>query len=111
MARSFNLKYINGDTTTGVTAAGATQGAATPMPAGLVAVSTVASGADGVLLRAQGPGTISVVSNEDSLEDLKVYPWSGAAINGKTADLPMTIPSGKAVMFIELNATKISAIG
>lgn len=111
MARGFNLKTIVGDTSSAVTAAGSTQGGATPAPAGIFAVGTVASSADGVLLRAQGPGTFSIVSNEDSLEDLKVYPWSGAAFNGKTADLPTVVPSGKAVIFVEITATKIAMVG
>ena len=111
MARAFNLKTIIGDSSSAVTAAGTTQGGATALPAGIVAVGTVTTVANGVILRAQGAGTIQIVSNEDSSEDLKVYPWSGAAFNGSTADAAMTVPAGKAAMFIEVTSTKIIAIG
>ena len=110
MARAFNLKSIIGDTGSAMTAAGTTQGTATELPAGIVAVGTVTSSANGVKLRAQGPGTMSIVSNEDSADDLMVYPWSGASLNGETADLALTLPSGRAALFVEITATKIAAI-
>lgn len=110
MARAFNLQSIIGDTSSGATAAGTTQGGATPLPAGLVSFGTVTSSANGALLRAQGPGTISVVSNADSSDNLKVYPWSGAAINGGTADAPLELPYGRAALFVELTSTKIAAV-
>lgn len=110
MARAFNLKTIIGDTGSAVTAAGTTQGTATSLPAGIVAVGTVTSSAQGVILRAQGPGTMSVVSNEDSVEDLKVYPWSGASLNGATANLPLVLPTKMAAIFVEITSTKIACI-
>jgi hypothetical protein len=110
MARGFLLNAIIGDTSTAISAAGTTQSGATPIPAGLVSVGTVTTSANGVLLRAQAATTVSVVVNEDTAEDLLVYPWSGASINGATADLPMTLPSGRGALFIELSATKIAAI-
>ena len=108
MARAFNLKSIIGDVST-MTAAGSSQSDAQPLAAGMVEVTAVGAG-EGVLLRAQGPGTISVVSNADDTQALNVYPWSGAAFNGKTANLPLVLAYGDAAMFVEISATKIAVI-
>lgn len=109
MARGFNLTAILGDLATAVTATGTTQAGAAPMPAGFAIVDTVTSSADGVILRAQGPMTVSGVANTDSADNLMVYPWSGASFNGGTADLPLTLPPNKSALFVEMSSTKIMA--
>lgn len=108
MARAFNLKDVIGDVST-MTAAGSSQSDAQPLAAAMVEVTAVTAG-QGVRLRAQGPGTISVVSNGDDTEALNVYPWTGAAFNGKSANLPLVLAYGDAAMFVEISATKIAVI-
>ena len=111
MARSTaNLKYINGDWATGLTAAGTTQGTATTATADHIEVTTVTSSDYGVILKAGSAGQDRSVINADATEVLYVYPWSGAAFNGQTADAPLALPAGRAAWFKILSPTKIVAI-
>jgi hypothetical protein len=48
------------------------------------------------------------VCNADSADDLNVYPWSGAQLNGATANLPVTLPAGRSAWFFVHTQTKIA---
>lgn len=107
-ARKFNLRDIDGDVAVTLAAAGTTQGTATPVSAYHCHVTTCAAGA-GVILVAVGPDGHYTIANDTS-NALLVYPWSGAAFNGATANLPASIPAHAAGMFKPINATKITAV-
>lgn len=109
MPRAFNLAYIHGDTATAVTAAGTTSATALAAPADHIEVTTVTTAANGIILRAGAPGETRSVVNADATESLKVYPPSGTAFNGATADYPIVVPANRAVSFRILTATKIAA--
>lgn len=87
-------KYIDGDFAATVTAAGTTQATATTLPANHCLVTTVTDAANGVILKALAPGEVFSVANGDAGQTLKVYPPSGAAFNGMTANDPINLPVG-----------------
>ena len=111
---AFNRQYVLGDFVTGVAAAGTTAATATALPADHCYVSTVAAGADGVILVQTRDGMMKTVANAvdtvSSVVALKVYPWSGAAFNGQTADEALVLPAGKGALFFCHTPTKITAI-
>ena len=109
MARQFNLKYVNGDWATSLAAAGTTQATATAVTADHVLVTTVV-GADGVRLVGQPDGAECSVANATTTDGLLVYPPTGAAFNGQTANDPINLPEGKAAWFKYLTSTKILAV-
>lgn len=89
--------------------AGTTQATASSCLADHVSVPTVTAGA-GVILTPGNGGDIRTVTNADQDSELLVYPPSGAAFNGITADLPLTLPSAKAALFVFTSPTTIMAI-
>jgi|SRR5687768_13221536 hypothetical protein len=91
------------------TAAGTTQATATAALADHVSAPTVTAGA-GVILKPGNAGEIRSVTNADQSNWLLVYPPVGAAFNGITANLPLTLPSAKAALFIFTSPTTIMAI-
>jgi len=109
MPRAFNLAYVHGDTATGATATGTTSATALSAPADHVEVTTVTTTNNGIILRAGAPGETRTVVNADATESLKVYPPSGAAFNGYTADIPVVLPAYSAASFRILTSTKIAA--
>jgi hypothetical protein len=50
------------------------------------------------------------IFNGDSADAVLVYPWLGAAFNGRTANDPLTLPAGKGAMWVYLNATTLGVI-
>lgn len=109
MSRQFNKKYILGDWQVGFTATGTTAATAATLTADNVWVDVVTSSANGVILKAAGPGETKSVVNADSADNLYIYPPSGASFNGATADYPVMIPAGAAAWFMHLSPTKIAA--
>ena len=91
-------KYVDGDFLAAVTAAGTTQGTATTLKSNHSLVTVVADGATGVILKAYPPGEVFSVANGDAAQSLLVYPPSGAAFNGQTANDPITLPVGFCAM-------------
>lgn len=106
--RQFNAKYILGDWEAGQSAAGTTAATATTLTADHNWVATVTASARGVILKQRPPGSFMSVTNADSVDDLDVYPWSGASLNGATADLPITIPKARTAWFFVFSPTKVS---
>lgn len=96
--------------TADVTAAGTTQATATPLAAPLANVS----GADdtkGVRLPAiRRPGQVMAVYNTHATAGLKVYPATGASINGGTADAAITIEGKTLALFLAVSASNWAAI-
>ena len=71
--------------------------------AALNVVSVIAVDNEGVILPAGMPrGTIVVISNQDAGQDVKVYPNTGATINGGTATTAgMAIGQTQGAMFVQ----------
>lgn len=111
MPRAFNLRDINGDVATSMTAAGTTAATAATVTADHVMVDVVTASARGIILRALDAAAEAWVGNADATETCYVYPPSGMKFNGQTADLHYALPAGKGVAFKFVNATHIIAIG
>lgn len=107
--RQFNLKYVLGDWESGQAAAGTTQATGTTLTATHNWVGT-ATGADGVVLKEHPPGSMMSVANADSADGMYVYPWSGASLNGATANVGILLPAGHAALFFVHSSTKIAVV-
>jgi hypothetical protein len=90
------------------TAAGTTSATAALVLADHVWVASVAAGA-GVRLKEADRGLITV-TNADPANALKVYPPSGASLNGLAADLALLLPPQRSALFVHVDATKVTAI-
>lgn len=97
---------VGGATNNAVSAAGTTQGTATAINADVVNVSTVASGA-GVVLPLVGHGSMTVYNS--GANALKIYPPSGAQINGLGSNAAMTLPTSTCVTLTWITSTQIVA--
>lgn len=86
------------------TSAGTNQATATALVAPHVILATVGSGEGVVLPTSPSPGDEYSVAN-GGLNSLFVYPQSGAKLNNQTADLPLTLPTGKGAWFKCINST------
>ena len=76
----------------GVPAAGSTQGAATAITKYLTEVTTVVdSSADGMVLPEAVVGAIHVVINNDSADDIDVFPAVGDFINALSVNIPFNM--------------------
>ena len=109
--RQFNAKFILGDWETGQSAAGTTQATATTLTADHNWIATVTASANGVILKAAPPGAFMSVTNADGVDNLSVYPWSGANFNGATADIPAVLSPNTACCFLVVSNTKIAVFG
>lgn len=88
-----------------LTAAGTTQGTATPIVTDSVLVSSSA-GQTGVILVA-GCFRVLVGCNTGGANvNINVYPPTGAKINGLATNAPLVVAIGTRVMFCELTATQ-----
>lgn len=99
---------MTGDFASGLSSAGTTQATATICPADHVLFSTVTQG-QGCILKAGNATDRRSVTNQSTSANLLVYPPVGAAINGKSANAPLTLPSNMAAMFYFFDANTISA--
>lgn len=111
MARHFSQKFVNGDFATAVAAAGTTQSDATSLPAQHCQVTTVV-GDDGVVIKASNAEDTmwGTVVNATSTDGLLVYPPSGWAFNGQTANDPINLPAGKGLLYFSVGYQKLNAI-
>lgn len=89
--------------------AGTTQATASACLADHVSVPTVSAGS-GVILTPGNASDIRSVTNASQTMQLLVYPPSGTAFNGITADLPLTLPPAKGALFVFTSPTTIMAI-
>ena len=109
--RQFNLAYMYGDNNTGVAAAGTTAATATTLTADHTLVETCTASANGVILRAGSARELKTVFNGTTTASCYVYPPSGAAFNGQTANDGILVPPGHGAMFFYFSSTKIGVIG
>ena len=96
--------FVNYGVTTGITAAGSTQGTATALTRPINVVSTV-SASTGVILPTVPPGARVIVMNTSGTA-LNVYPPSGAAINSAATNAAYSMPAGTRLEFISVSATQ-----
>jgi hypothetical protein len=87
----------------GIAAAGASQGTATALAGQISDVTTVPAGS-GVILPAAVAGQVNLVCDEANLQ-LLVYPASGASIGTLAANAPQAVPAGLCAQFTALSAT------
>jgi len=90
------------------TSAGTTSATANELVADHVWLASVGSG-EGVRLKPADSG-LATVTNADASNALKVYPPSGASLNGLTADLPLLLPPQRSALFVYVTPTKVTAI-
>jgi len=101
-------KAFNGDVATGITAAGSTQGTATALNAAVNLVSTVAAGANGVILPAAEISDQLYVYNDDGAggDSLTVYPDSGSKINGGATNSGVSLAANTMMLFKKVTSTR-----
>lgn len=101
-----------GGVTTGLTAgATQTQAGATALTGALNTVTVVAADNDGVILPAgRGQGDIVVVANLDAAQDIKVYPNTGGAINGGSANAALVVGQQQVAQFVQISTDGLSWI-
>lgn len=92
---------IAGSRSLTVTAAGATQGTATALTSALNVVTTCTEAACGVLLPVNDIGDSITVCNATSA-NLRVYPPTGGAFNGGTANVPYTMAPNSTEEFFQV---------
>ena len=99
-----------GGVTTGLTAgATQTQAGATALTGALNTVTVVAADNDGVILPAgRGQGDIVVVANLDAAQDIKVYPNTGGAINGGSANAALVVGQQQVAQFVQIGTDGLS---
>jgi hypothetical protein len=96
------------DVTSGIVAAGTTQGTATALTSTLNGLGTVAAGS-GVVLYAGSPGDCQIVYNA-GLNPVNVYPPSGYGINQLAANIPHVLPINTACEYWFLSATQLIGV-
>lgn len=99
---------ICNDVGTAISAAGTAQGTATALTNALNGIGTVASGA-GVVLYAGSAGDCQLVYNGGA-NAVKVYPPSGAKINGLATDAPHLLATNTACEYWFLSATQVVGV-
>ena len=106
---AFSVQAICADCTTGIPAAGTVQGDATALAAAVNFVGTVAA-STGVVLPALATGGDCVFIFNGGANPLKVYPDSGAKVNGLPANTPFTLAPNTAVEVWRGSATQWAAV-
>ena len=106
VATSYHIRSI----TTGITAAGSTQGTATALTKEINVVSTVSSGANGVVLPTAVAGIVLIVNNT-SANTLNVYPATGGAVNSGSTNAAYSHVSGASIQYYATNGTQWYTVG
>lgn len=104
-----SVSYLRGHSNPAQTTAGTTQATAAPMLADHVSVPAAGNG-EGIILPAANASDWFTAANEDAVDSFFVYPPIGAAFNGKSANEPLTMPSGTAALFVFASPAKIICI-
>lgn len=89
-----------------VSAAGATQAAATALVANINNVTVVAAAADGVRLPTAVAGMRILIRNSDSADTLKIYPATGGQINALGANVSFSLTAGSTIELFASTATQ-----
>jgi len=105
IANTYHIRSIG----TSISAAGSTQSTATVISKEINVVSTVVSGANGVVLPAVA-GTVITITNT-SANSLNVYPASGGIINTLAANAAFTHPAGATLQFVSPTTTQWYSVG
>ena len=106
VATSYHIRSI----TTGITAAGSTQGTATALTKEINVVSTVSSGANGVVLPTAVAGIVLIVNNT-SANTLNVYPATGGAVNSGSTNAAYSHVSGASIQYYATSSTQWYTVG
>lgn len=106
VATSYHIRSI----TTGITAAGSTQGTATALTKEINVVSTVSSGANGVVLPTAVAGMVLIVNNT-SANTLNVYPATGGAVNSGSTNAAYSHVSGASIQYYATSGTRWYTVG
>jgi hypothetical protein len=96
------------DVGTGISAAGTTQGTATELTNALNGISTVAA-SSGVRLYAGSTGDSQIVYNGGA-NPVRVYPPTGAKINGLATNAPHVLVTNTACEFWFLSSTQVVGV-
>lgn len=96
------------DVTSGIVAAGTTQGTATALTSTLNGLGTVAAGS-GVVLYAGSAGDCQIVYNAGA-NAVKVYPPVGATINQLAVNIPHTLAINTACEYWFLSSTQLIGV-
>ena len=104
-ANIITSSYVIRSVGTGIAAAGTTQGTATALTKEINIVSTVAGGANGVVLPTAVAGMVLTITNS-SATGLNVYPASGGQINALGTNLSFTQPASATLQFIAPTSTQ-----
>jgi hypothetical protein len=97
--------FVEYGVTTGITAAGSTQGTATTLTRPINVISTVASGANGIILPTVPAGARILIVNT-SANSLNVYPPSGAVVNSGSTNAAYSQPAGARLEYISTSTTQ-----
>ena len=97
--------FVEYGVTTAITAAGSTQGTATALTRPINVISTVASGANGIILPTVPAGARIVIVNT-SANALNVYPPSGAVVNSAATNAAYSQPAGARLEYISTSTTQ-----
>jgi hypothetical protein len=103
---SYHLRSV----ATSISAAGTTQGTATALTKEINVVSTVASGANGVVLPTAVAGMVLTITNT-SANSLSVYPATGGTINSLAANGAFTQVANATLQFIAPTTTQWYTVG
>tara|TARA_Y100000310_G_scaffold331860_1_gene406270 strand:- start:1841 stop:2368 length:528 start_codon:yes stop_codon:yes gene_type:complete len=93
-------------TTAGISAAGTTQGTGTALVSKINEVTTVAAGANAVVLPTAVAGASVVVINADSSDVLGIFPAADASINGLAANAAASQAAGVHKEYFAANTTQ-----
>jgi hypothetical protein len=105
---TLSVSAIVQDVGTAISAAGTSQGTATALTNTLNGLSSVAAGA-GVVLYAGSAGDCQLVYNGGA-NAVRVYPPSGATINGLAANTPHILATNTACEYWFLSATQVFGV-
>ena len=103
-----SVSAIVQDVGTAISASGTTQGTATQLTNALNGIGTVAAGA-GVVLYAGSTGDCQLVYNGGA-NAVKVYPPSGAKINGLSTNTPHILATNTACEYWFLSTTQVVGV-
>lgn len=104
-------KLLGDVLSTGLAAAGTTQGAGTAIRSGISVFSTLtASSVEAATLVLEAVGKPKIVVNAHATAALKIFPQSGAAINAGAADAVYSLAAGKTVILIPVSTTQWYAV-
>lgn len=91
-----------------LTAAGTTQGTATLLPAAINVITTATATARGVILNVNEIGDSITVCNATA-ENLLVFPPSGGAFNGGTANVPFIMAPNSTEEFFQVGTANFTS--